>query len=179
MILAVVAATPAVIPDIDIPGFSVKSIDLTDGKLTMEQPRLSGFTDKDRSYEVSARQAQQDVRNPKVISLDDIDAKVQFGATQWADLDATFGILDSDAETLVLERGITVRVNNGFEAFLKAAEIDLRAGRVESDQPVLVRKGNSTVRAQAMEIRDKGKTLLFRNGVTMTLVPDLEGGDAE
>lgn len=177
--LAAVAVTPTLMPKIELPGFSIKSIDLSDGKLTMEQPRLTGFTKEVHAYEVKAHKAQQDVTDPRVISLDRIDAKVQFGATDWADLDATYGIFDSESETLTLERGITVKTTSGYEAFLDAAQIDLKGGQLESDRPVELRQGNSTVKAQGLEIRDKGKTLLFRNGVTMTLVPDEEAGESE
>ena len=46
-------------------------------KITMEQPRLSGFTSDARAYELSADAAAQDLTKPDMVELRNIRAKVQ------------------------------------------------------------------------------------------------------
>src|SRR5882672_6519496 len=43
-------------------------------KITMQQPRLTGYTQDSRPYVVNARAAAQDVTKPDVLELDDIRA---------------------------------------------------------------------------------------------------------
>src|SRR5262245_25213920 len=46
-------------------------------KVTMAAPRLAGFTNDQRAYELTARTASQDVTNPNFLELQDISAKVE------------------------------------------------------------------------------------------------------
>ena len=45
-------------------------------KITMEQPRLSGFTSDARAYELTAEAAAQDLTKPDMVELRNIHAKV-------------------------------------------------------------------------------------------------------
>src|SRR5581483_11468480 len=46
-------------------------------KITMEQPRVTGFTRDARAYELTAEAASQDVTKPDIIELKNIHARVQ------------------------------------------------------------------------------------------------------
>src|SRR5215475_8106882 len=46
-------------------------------KVTMEQPRLSGFTSDARAYELTADTAAQDMTKPDIVELRNIRAKVE------------------------------------------------------------------------------------------------------
>ena len=169
--LAVTAAIPAVTPRFEIPGVQIESISFNGDALTMDKPRLTGFDNQDRGYEVNARQARQTVKNPKIIKLDEIDAKMEIDQSSFATLGANSGVLDTEKETLLLEKDVVVRSTTGYEAFLEAARIDLKAGLVTSEKPVEVKTGGGKVEAKGLEIRDKGNTIVFRKGVKMTVVP--------
>src|SRR5512140_1822408 len=45
-------------------------------KITMEAPRLAGYTNDNRPYEMTARAASQDLTKPGVLELTDITAKI-------------------------------------------------------------------------------------------------------
>ncbi|MEZ5841467.1 MAG: LPS export ABC transporter periplasmic protein LptC [Hyphomicrobiales bacterium] len=169
--LAVVALLPTVVPKIDLGPIQIDKIELSGDALTMERPRLTGFDKQQRAYEVLARQARQNITNPKVIALDQIDARLQLDQSGFATLDAGSGLFDSEKETLILQNKVVVRSTTGYEAFLDAAQIDLKGGLVTSDEPVEVKTGAGNVKAKGLEIRNKGETIVFRNGVKMTVVP--------
>ena len=58
-------------------------------KITMQQPRLTGFTTDVRAYEFSARAAAQDITKPDLVELQQIRAKVEMAdksiVHMWAD----------------------------------------------------------------------------------------------
>lgn len=169
--LAVYGLLPTVTPQIDLGPVQIDKIELSGDALTMERPRLTGFDKAQRSYEVMAKQARQNLSNPKVIALDQIDARLQIDQSAFATLDAASGVFDSDKETLILQDDVVVRSTTGYEAFLEAARIDLKGGLVTSDEPVEVKTNAGNVKAKGLEIRDQGGTIVFRKGVKMTVVP--------
>ena len=46
-------------------------------KITMESPKLTGFTKDSRAYELNARAAAQDITKPDIVELTDIRAKIE------------------------------------------------------------------------------------------------------
>ena len=84
-------------------------IDLTDlvvsgTKVTMEQPRLSGFTSDSRAYELSADAAAQDLTKPDLVELRNIHAKMEMQDKTTIQMSAVSGLYDTKSETIKLER---------------------------------------------------------------------------
>ena len=69
-------------------------------KVTMEQPRLSGFTNDARAYEFTADAAAQDLTKPDIVELRNIHAKVEMQDKSTMQMTAVTGIYDTKAETL-------------------------------------------------------------------------------
>ena len=46
-------------------------------KITMQQPRIAGFTRDQRQYEMTAQAAAQDLTNPDVVELQGIQARME------------------------------------------------------------------------------------------------------
>ena len=67
---------------------------------------------------------------------------------------------------------IVVRSTTGYEAFLSEAVLDMRAGKIVSDKPVLVKTSTFNINANGMEVSDRGDLLRFERGVTVLLLPD-------
>jgi hypothetical protein len=59
-----------------LPG-SPKGMVISGTKITMEQPKISGYTRDQRWYELNARGATQDVTKPDLLELDTIRAKIE------------------------------------------------------------------------------------------------------
>jgi lipopolysaccharide export system protein LptC len=138
-------------------------------KITMEQPRLSGFTRDGRAYEVTAVAAAQDVTKPDIVELHDIRAKVQLQDKGALQMSAATGIYDTKAETLKLERDIVLISSTGYECRMSEAVIDTRKGNVLSQHPVEVKMLQGTLNANRLEVVESGALVRFDGGVDMVL----------
>ena len=67
-------------------------------KITMEAPRLAGYTRDSRPYELTANAAAQDITNPSMLELKDIRAKVQMQDTATLELQAATGVYDTKTD---------------------------------------------------------------------------------
>ena len=65
-------------------------------KITMEAPRLAGFTRDARPYELTARAAAQDLTKPDMLELKDIHAKMEM-QEQHVEIKAASGLYDTKA----------------------------------------------------------------------------------
>ena len=139
-------------------------------KITMEQPRLSGFTRDARAYQLSADAAKQDLTKPDLIELRNIRAKVQMQDKSTMEMSATAGIYDSKAETLKLDQNIVLSSSAGYRGQLSEALVDIRKGYVLSERPVTVEMLQGTLNANRLEIVDSGDLVRFDGGVNMTLM---------
>jgi lipopolysaccharide export system protein LptC len=139
-------------------------------KITMEQPRLSGFTRDARAYELSADAAKQDLTKPDIVELNNIHAKVEMQDKTTIKLTAIIGIYDTKAETLNLQRSILLSSSTGYEGRLSEARVDIRKGHVVSDHPVEVKMLQGSLDANRLEIIDSGEVVRFHGGVHMTLM---------
>lgn len=141
-------------------------------KITMEQPRMTGFTSDARAYEFTAEAAAQDMTKPDLVELRNIHGKVAMQDKTRVDLSADTGIYDTKAETLKLERNILLSSSTGYQARLSEAMVDTRKGNVVSDQPVEVKLLQGMLNANRLEIIDSGELVRFHGGVDMVLKLD-------
>ncbi len=128
---------------------AVGDLAITAEGLAMDAPRLSGSDGKGRTYEVVAGRAVQDLSDPKIIRLESITAHVRQADGRAADFTAASGVYDAKAQTLVLDKSITIRGSDGSAADLQRAAIDLATGEVTSDAPVSFSSSLGSVKARA------------------------------
>jgi lipopolysaccharide export system protein LptC len=152
-------------------GLSLADIDLQSGALVMEAPRVSGFDETRRSYDIRADRAIQNLDDPGKVRLEGISARLGLDSRNSATLDATTGIYDTNAETLILSDGITIAMSSGYQATLDNANIDLKAGSMITNDPVELSSAEGRIRANEVEIIDRGRLIKFRRGVQVTLIP--------
>jgi lipopolysaccharide export system protein LptC len=165
-VAAVVAAT-WLNPFRHVEGLTLGPVSVSGTHVTMESPRLTGFRNDSRPYEVTATSARQDVRKPNLVELSDLRARiVTDDQGSAARLEAVTGILDTQKEQLQLRRDVRVTTNGGQDVRLSSAFVDFKAGTVVSDEPVTVSLGNGIIQATGLEVRDNGKVLHFRGRVT-------------
>lgn len=138
--------------------------------ITMESPRLSGFTPDKRAYELSARAAAQDLTNPNVVELNDLHAKVELEDKSTVQLDARKGVFDTKTEMLKLDEGIILRSSTGYEGHLQEAIVDIHAASVVSSKPVSLKLLNGTLDARNLAISEGGDVVRFDGGVSMELM---------
>ena len=139
-------------------------------KITMEQPRLTGFTRDQRAYEFTADAAAQDLTKPDIVELRNIHAKVEMEDKSTMEMTAVTGIYDTKGEMLKLERNIMLSSSTGYKGRLSEATVDVRKGNVVSNQPVELEMLQGMLNASKLEILDSGALVRFHDGVNMTLM---------
>jgi len=139
-------------------------------KITMEKPRLSGFTKDQRAYEFVAEAAAQDLTKPDLVELSKIDAKVQMEDKSTMKMTALAGLYNTKKETLLLEKQILLSSDTGYKGRLTEALVDVRTGNVVSEKPVELEMLQGILNANRMEINDSGDVIRFEKGVAMTVM---------
>jgi len=138
-------------------------------KVTMAAPRLAGFTNDQRAYELTARAASQDITRPNMLELEGIRAKVELQDKAVVELKAATGNYDRTSDMLTLLDDILLTSTTGYEARLTQAQIDVKAGHVVSRKPVHVKMLNGTLTANGLEVVDRGEVARFEGNVVMNL----------
>jgi lipopolysaccharide export system protein LptC len=146
-------------------------------KITMQAPRLTGFTSDSRAYEFSAEAAAQDITKPNLVELDHLHAKMEMQDKSAVEMSAAAGVYDVKTEILTLNGNIHLTSTTGYEGRLDQAVIDVRKGNVVSDQPVTVKMLNGFLNAKRLDIGDNGSVVRFSD-VAMTLQPGKASGEA-
>jgi len=137
-------------------------------KVTMESPRLSGFTSDARAYQLTADTAAQDMTKPDMVELRNIRGKVEMQDKSTMELTALTGLYDSKGETLRLDRDIRLNAS-GYQAKLSEAMVDIRKGNVVSEHPVEVKMLQGILNANRLDIVDSGAVIRFHGGVVMDM----------
>ncbi len=157
-------------------GFGIGDISLTTDGLVMSNPHLSG-NDGDRSYSVRADRAIQHITNPQIVDLEKLQAEITVAPGETLGIKATNGTFDTELETLKLTNGIQVFYSKGYSANFEYLDIDMKSGRIQTNDTVDVTSNGGYIDAGSMEFDQKNNVLNFRRGVKMKLLPwELENG---
>jgi lipopolysaccharide export system protein LptC len=140
-------------------------------RITMQQPRLAGYTNDSRAYEFSADAAGQDITKPNLVELHQLHARMELQDNNTVEMSAVSGVYDAKTEMLTLRENIQLVSSTGYEGRLIEAVIDVRKGNVVSDKPVSVKMLDGFLNAKRLDIIDRGSVIRF-TGVAMTLLPD-------
>ena len=139
-------------------------------KITMEQPRMSGFTKDQRAYAFTADAAAQDLTKPNIVELRKIRGKIEMQDKSTIEMTAATGVYDTKSEMLKLKDDILLTSSTGKKGRLSEATIDVKKGNVVSDKPVELEMMQGVLGANRLEIIDSGDLVRFLGGVEMTLM---------
>jgi lipopolysaccharide export system protein LptC len=143
-------------------------ISITDNKLTIEAPKLTGFTQDRRPYWVTADEAAQDLGSPNRIELAGIKGQVELANRGETKIQAAKGLYDLKTGNLELNSGIEIGSTGGYKMEMNDALMQVRAGRIATDQPVKATFPEGVLSAQRLEILNHGDHVKFTGGVTVT-----------
>ena len=150
-----------------LPGLGKLAI--SGSRITMDLPRLAGYTRDGRAYEVTAAAAAQDLKRPQFIELQEIRAKVELQNSSTVNISAMTGVYDTRGEAIVLRDNVIVATSDGTEIRLAEAIVDMRKGHVISKKPVEVLMPTGRITSEQMEVVEDGAVIYFRGGVQMDL----------
>ena len=146
---------------------SVKGTNLDGTRVTMEQPRLAGYRKDGRPYEVNAVSGVQDVRQPNVIELNNLDAKIGMIDQSTVRVISSAGIYDSFREFMDFRNAVRIRSTN-YDIDMKSAKMDFKSGTMVTDESVKVLITEGVIQADRMDMRDNGQNLVFEGKVRST-----------
>ncbi len=150
---------------------SIGGLVVSGTSITMQQPRMAGYTQDRRPYVVTARAATQDVTKPDTVTLQELHATIEFKDAGKFELTARSGLFESKLDRLSLQDDILVN-SASYQAKLSEAVINVRTNNMVSEHPVEVTMRQGTVNANRLEVTNSGEVIRFERGVTMVLVPE-------
>lgn len=144
-------------------------LSISNNKLIMDAPKLSGFTRDGRGYNITAKSAAQDLSKATIIELTGIDANFILSSTGKTDLTAEKGVYDTQKDIVHLTDGVVIKSSAGYEGRLQDAYIEVKKGYVLTKSPIDILFNNGTLRADRMEVFDNGARAVFEGRVFMTM----------
>jgi lipopolysaccharide export system protein LptC len=148
-------------------GGSLGTIGVSGTKITMELPRLEGYTRDARPYVLTAKTAAQDLLKPDNVELNEIHAKMETADKAVVEMTAANGLYHSKADQLILRERIVLTSSSGYEGHLTEAVVDMRSGHIVSDKPVEVKLLNGLLTANRVEV--EGEVIRFDGNVTLNM----------
>jgi lipopolysaccharide export system protein LptC len=148
---------------------SIGSVGIAGGKVRMETPKLSGYRKDNRPYQVTAENAYQEIRNPTQIELQTLTARIQMEREGWVTVNAKTGLFDTQKERLKLADDVKIRTESGHDMSMKSADVDFKAGTVASREPVTVHMDQTTVDANALDVKNNGELIAFEGRVRVLI----------
>lgn len=147
-------------------------------KVTMQQPKMSGYTADSRPYQFTAKTAEQDITKPDLMELHQIEASIKMQDDSTVNVVSDSGLYNLKSEVLTLNDTVHIVSSTGTEVRLNQAVIDVHKGDVVSDKPVWVKLNSGEINAKRMEVIDGGNVIRFSGGVSTTIVPSQDSSQA-
>lgn len=154
------------LPDLPV---SVKSINLSSEGLKMVNPRYAGGSEKLGRYKIEAEYALQSITATHLLKLHKISGEIIQPNNKWTKLEATQGLYNTNTEQMELKGGIVISSNQGMEARMQTADIDMKKQIITTDKPVQMKMNENVINAQAMVLDTAKKHVLFSGGVKVKL----------
>jgi lipopolysaccharide export system protein LptC len=138
-------------------------------KITMELPKMVGITRDQRSYQLTAETAVQDITKPDEVELQNLHAEMEMADADMIVITAKSGTYLPKGDKVVLREHVVVTSTQGYNAKLTQAVVDMKKGNVVSNQHVEVRMPSGLINANGMEVENSGEVVRFTNGVVFDL----------
>jgi lipopolysaccharide export system protein LptC len=134
-------------------------------KITMQAPRVSGFTRDSRPYEFTAAAAAQDITKPDVLELKNIQAHMTLPNDGAVEMRAASGVYATKDDLMNIRDDVLLTSTTGYEGRLSEAQVEMKKGRIVSEKPVAVKMFNGTLNSNRLEVTDSGALARFDGGV--------------
>jgi lipopolysaccharide export system protein LptC len=149
-----------------LPGnLSLAGSTLNGTRVTMERPKLNGYRRDGRPYDVRATSGVQDIRQPNIIELNDLEAKFETVSRTVVRVAAHRGVYDSGKDSIHMMDDIRVVNAQSYDIRMKDAEVDFKNGNIVSREPVSVVMASATITANALTVIDNGEQIVFEGEV--------------
>ena len=131
----------------------------------MEAPKLSGYREDGRPYALTAATGIQDIRRPSIIELHEVDAHFTLTDSSVAHLEAPAATFDSTRNVMTFPERVQITSNSGYDIHMQSAEMDVKAGTMNSNDPVTIKMTKGTIAADRLAMTDGGHETTFDGNV--------------
>ncbi len=137
----------------------------------MIKPRLTGTDSDGNPFVVTADRAIQQGRNSNQAKLENVDADMTLQNDRWLNAKANSGLFDADKSSLMLQGGISVFSDDGYELHTNSAFFDLKKGFVRGKEHVSGQGPMGTLRADRFEVDKQTRQIRLHGNVRTTVHP--------
>lgn len=148
---------------------TIQSAKIEDGKIVMESPAIAGRNDDGVSYSMTATRALQDIADPNMISLENVKAAMPMSKDVIARVVASGGVFDRSTDRMKMTAPFDVNLSNGLTAQFQSANLDVKAGTLDTPDKIRISTPEASIVADSMKITDKGKTITLIGGIRINL----------
>lgn len=148
---------------------SIESIEVSTGGLKMVNPRMNGVNEKYGVYDIKADHALQQVKNPDLMNLTSISAKITSKTGEITVLTAPTGIYQQKLEELTFDNGVVIGGDAGMSGTLKTATAFMQAHKLVSHDPVDLAFRDTTIKADSMTLYSSEGRAVFEGNVKVHL----------
>ena len=128
-------------------------------------------TQQGEAFEITAEVASE--RLSGVVDMDKPTAQLYRNDGDLVDLESRNGIYYPDSSTINLRGDVVVKSQNlGITLLALSLSANLDEGSMVSNEPVRMERSDGVVTANAMEVSDRGKRIIFKGDARMTLHND-------
>jgi lipopolysaccharide export system protein LptC len=142
--------------------------------MEMVKPRFTGFDSSNRPYTITADTANQLSRESSEIAMERLQADMTMEDGVWLALHSDFGVFDRTGERLDLIGGVGLFHDRGYEIRTESATIDLDAGTVAGDDPVVGQGPFGDMRAEGFRISEQGTSIRLLGASRLEIRPGAE-----
>lgn len=171
-LLALVAIWPQIHGGID--GFRLQALKLDPSDIStlrMSRAQYQGIDENDRPYRLTAEGAVQNPRDKNLVALEMPHAELTMENGSHVAVAAESGVYNGSAKTLDLMGKVRVTRDDGYVFDTAVARVDLAAGTVAGDDPVVGHGPGGTIRADGFRVLQKGSVVEFRGASRLLLPP--------
>jgi lipopolysaccharide export system protein LptC len=142
--------------------------------VTLSTPKMRGVRQNGAPFELTGASGTQDILNPSIVKLVNVDAKVGLDDRTTARVTSIAGTYDSTRNYVWLSHNVRIKNDDaGYDLFTQKVEMDFASGKMITDTPVkLLLSGGSVVNADHMTISDNGHKISFYGEVHSVIDPN-------
>ncbi len=150
--------------------FGAAGLSVTRNSIIMDRPHLTGFDRNHREYSIIASRAIQPLSNPGQVRLEDIQAKIEL-ADGMTTINAEAGDYDHNKKTIKLLGAVVANTATGYVLHLTDVDVDLAANTLDTENPVAIGYGDSSVTGNHFSVSEGGKVIVIEGNVRTMLLP--------
>jgi len=137
--------------------------------LSLVNARYFGTDEQGQPFSLTAKVVQELQGSETDVRLTSPKADISLNNGTWLVVGASDGIYDRSIDVLNLTGEVSLFQDQGFEIHTSTAEVDLKEGSAEGEEPVHGQGTFGQLESHGFRLEDKGKKILFKGPARLIL----------